>query len=429
MKLEDLIKKRTAKIAVIGLGYVGLPLVINFAKAGFTILGLDNNQKKINFLKKSFDPSLQKQNNELKKLINARKIFLTTSPSILKKAKVIIICVPTPLSPHREPDTSYIRNAVQQIKENFQKNQLIILESTSYPGTTEEEILPELGRPGLKVGRDFYLAFSPERIDPGNKDFTLKQIPKVVGGVTKTCTKLAELLYQTIFEKVYPASSPKVAEAEKLLENIFRSVNIALVNELAMLCRKMGIDVWEVVALAATKPYGFMPFYPGPGLGGHCIPVDPFYLTWKARQYDFATKFIELAGEINTQMPYYVVSLISEALSSRKIALTGAKILVLGVTYKRDVPDIRESPALKIIELLEKKRSRVFYHDSFVPAVTVKNKTYRSVKLKDLNQFHCLVLVTNHSCYDIKKIVRQSRLFVDTRGATGASKNKKIFKL
>lgn len=428
--LKKKIQNRTAKIAVIGLGYVGLPLVVEFAKAGFQIYGYDTNLEKIKLLLKGFDPTAQKIDRDLKKLVTSGKIKLFTRAEFLKKAEIIIICVPTPLTRFREPDLWYIKNAVAKIQNNLRRGQFIILESTSYPGTTEEEILPKLEGKNFKVGQDFYLAFSPERIDPGNIKFSLNQIPKVVGGVTKNCTRLGVEVYQTIFEKVYPASSPKVAEMEKLLENIFRSVNIALVNELALLCRKMDLDIWEVIELAATKPYGFMPFYPGPGLGGHCIPVDPFYLTWKARQYDFATKFIELAGEINTQMPYFVVNLVLESLGRQKKSLNGAKILVLGITYKKDIPDTREAPALKIMELLAKNNVQVFYNDPFIPKITVAGKTYRSQGLRNFANFDCVLLVTNHSAYNLKKICRQSLAFVDTRGATRKIKNhKKIIRL
>ena len=431
MNLEKLIEQRQARIAVIGLGYVGLPLLLAFGQAGFEVFGFEVNERKVALLKRGFDPSLQKNNLLLKKLLNSNRLKLYSRPDILRKADVIIICVPTPLSHRRKPDLTYIREAVQYIKGNFKKGQLIILESTSYPGTTEEEILAPLASRNCRVGRDFFLAFSPERIDPGNKKFNLREIPKVVGGVTARCTRLGCGLYGCVFNRVYPASSAGTAEMEKLLENIFRSVNIALVNELAMLCRKMGLDIWEVIQLAATKPYGFMPFYPGPGLGGHCIPVDPFYLAWKAREYNFATKFIELAGEINTQMPDYVVSLVSEALSSVGKYFKNSSILVLGVTYKKDIPDTRESPALKILELLAEKGSRVAFHDPFVGELILDGRKYHRVSLKKLASFDCVLLVTDHSTYNPEWIYHRCQLLVDTRGVTRNLKDvhKKIIRL
>jgi len=349
---------KDAVIGIIGMGYVGLPLVLAFCEAEFRVLGFDVDSKKVATLKmgKSYLKSIP--SSRISPFIRSGRLDVTDHFSRLNKPDCILICVPTPLTEKMEPDLRYIENTAEAIRKNIRKGQLIVLESTTYPGTTEELILPRLESTGLKVGRDFFLAFSPEREDPGNKRFVTYQIPKVVAGVTSSCQKIVATLYGQIIKKVVPVSSPRVAELTKLLENIYRSVNIALVNELKMLADRMGIDIWEVIEAASTKPFGFSPFYPGPGMGGHCIPIDPFYLSWKAREYDFTTRFIFLAGEINVHVPYYVVAKIQDALNGRGKSIKGAKILILGVAYKKDVDDARESPALAIMQLLQKRGNR-----------------------------------------------------------------------
>ncbi len=419
--LEKKLKDRKARIAVIGLGYVGLPLAVEKAKAGFEVIGIERKKERVNMVNrgKNYVPDIIDA--ELEKVVREGKLRATQDFEAVSKVDVICICVPTPLTKNKEPDIQYIEAVTERLIPYFHKGQLIVLESTTYPGTTQEVILPKLQRNGLKVGEDFYLAYSPERIDPGNKKYRMNNISKVVGGVTKKCTHLARTLYeQVVKEKVYSVSSPRVAEMEKLLENIFRSVNIALVNEMTLLCNRMGINIWEVIEVAKTKPYGFMPFYPGPGLGGHCIPVDPFYLAWRAKEYDFNTRFIELAGEINDQMPYYVVERMTKILNEHKRCLNGAKILILGITYKKDVGDLRESPALKIIKLLEKEGADIFYHDPYISSFLLQGKKYNSVKLADdfIGKADIILITTNHSSYDYEKITKKANLIFDTRNAT-----------
>ncbi|MBI4744948.1 MAG: nucleotide sugar dehydrogenase, partial [Actinobacteria bacterium] len=345
------------------------------------------------------------------------KLKATTDFSTINELDIIFVCVPTPLTQTKEPDLSAIIKSSEAISKHMRKEQLIILESTTYPGTTEEIVLPILEKNGLKIDKDFYLAFSPERVDPGNKKYTIKDTPKVVGGINENSTKIASLFYQQIIEKVIPVSSTQVAEMTKLLENIFRCVNIALVNELMILCDRMDINIWEVIQASATKPFGFMSFYPGPGLGGHCIPIDPFYLSWKAREYDFHTEFIELAGKVNENMPYYVVSKISQALNKHRKSINGSEILILGVAYKKDISDVRESPALKIIELLDKEGADVVYHDQFVDRVEVDGKAYNSISLTEetLRKSDCIVIVTDHTTVDYKAIAEISSCVVDMR--------------
>lgn len=426
--LLEKIKTRTAKMAVVGLGYVGLPLAIAFGHAGFTVTGIEENHKREVMVNKGENYILS-EDQELPKLVKDKKIYATSNYDILQQIDIILICVPTPLTKNREPNITYIKKVTKEISKRLHRGHLVVLESTSYPGTTEEVMLPALLGTGLKTGEDFLLAFSPERIDPGNTKFNIYNTPKVVGGVTQKCTTTASFLYSQVVKDVYPASSPRVAEMEKLLENVFRSVNIALVNELAILCKKMKIDVWEVIRLAATKPFGYMPFYPGPGLGGHCIPIDPFYLTWKAREYDLSTKFIELAGEINSQMPYYVVSLVIDALGSQKKSLAGSKVLILGASYKPDVADWRTSPSLKVMELLQEKKGIVYYNDPYVPEITLENAKLSSVDLSRLHEFDCVIICTNHSSYEYPAIVQNANIVVDTRDATKLRNNPKVFVL
>jgi len=423
---EELIQKiitREAIVGVIGLGYVGLPLVKTFLLNGFQVVGFDVDQQKIDCLRRGESYIKYFPGNELKPFLTKGNFQPTTDFQKLSQVEIIIICVPTPLDAHRNPDLSYVLKTTRTVAEYLRPGQLIVLESTTYPGTTEEEMKPILEETGLVVGQDFFLAYSPERENPGDTRYTTDKIPKVVGGATPACLKVAQTLYDQIVVKTVPVSSCRVAEATKLLENIFRSVNIALVNELKMIFERMGIDVWEVIEAASTKPFGYMPFYPGPGYGGHCIPVDPFYLTWKAKEVDYSTKFIELAGEINTQMPYYVVDRTIEALNDRGKAIRGAKILVLGVAYKKDVDDQRESPSLKIIQILQRKGAQVSYHDPYVPHC-FGHRDYPDLDLwsEELNEsllrkMDAVIVATDHSVYDFDWIVTQASLIIDTRNA------------
>jgi UDP-N-acetyl-D-glucosamine dehydrogenase len=421
MELVEKIESREARIGVIGLGYVGLPLVIEFCRAGFHVSGFDIDKEKVESLKRGksyiehIDSSLLTP--------HASQFTPTNDFSRLSDVDCIVICVPTPLNINREPDMIYVFETARSIAQYLRKDQLIVLESTTYPGTTDEDMRAILEEKGLKAGEDFYLAFSPEREDPNRKDFSTSTIPKVVGGYSERCRKVAQALYDTIIVKTVAVSSTRVAEATKLLENIYRAVNIALVNELKMLFDRMGIDVWEVIEAAKTKPFGFQAFYPGPGLGGHCIPIDPFYLTWKAREYEFSTRFIELAGEINTSMPYYVVQKIGDVLNRFKKSVNGAKILALGMSYKKDVDDQRESPALKIVQLLKDHNAEVAYHDPHVP-VCRGHRHYpdidmRSVSLSKevLQDVDVAVLLTDHTAFDHKFIEKHTPCIVDTRNA------------
>ncbi len=424
--MEKIVEKKSV-IGIIGLGYVGLPLVIEFSKAGFKVIGFDIDKKKIQTLEKGESYIRHIEHEKIKNLLSQ---FEPTSEFLrLTDVDIIIICVPTPLTPHKEPDMRYVFNTGKEISKYLKKGQLVILESTTYPGTTDQDLRVILEESGLKAGYDFFLAYSPEREDPGNKEFTTSKIPKVIGGYTSHCLELAKTLYDQIVVKTIPVSSTKVAEAVKLLENIYRAVNIALVNELKILFTKMGIDIWEVIDAAKTKPFGFQAFYPGPGLGGHCIPIDPFYLTWKAHEYDFHTRFIELAGEINDYMPYYVVEKTIEALNNKGITIKSAKILILGIAYKKDVGDARESPAFKIIEILEKKGAKVEYNDPYFsefPQTRRYKYQKKSVELlpKNIKKFDCVIIVTDHSVYDPDFIAEHSNLIIDTRNLIN---NKKYF--
>jgi UDP-N-acetyl-D-glucosamine dehydrogenase len=434
MDLIKAIRDRRAKIGIIGLGYAGLPLVIRFCEENFYVLGFDIDPQKVARLNRGESYIKHISSERIKNLRNRNLFDATLDYSRLKDADCIIICVPTPLKKNKEPDLSYVENTSDEIARYLRKGQLVSLESTTYPGTTREILLPKFENNGLKVGKDFCLVFSPEREDPGNPKYNTKNIPKVVGGITPQCTKGGEVLYSQIVDKVVVVSSTEVAEFTKLLENIFRSVNIALVNELKVLADKMGIDVWEVIEASSTKPFGFMPFYPGPGLGGHCIPIDPFYLSWKAKEYDFNTRFIELAGEVNTSMPEYVVSKITDGLNKNGRCLKNSRILILGVAYKKDTDDIRESPAVEIIDMLKNKGAKVDYNDPFIPSFSgmrnYPHLTMKSVQLtgKNLKKYDCTVIITNHSKYDYDWLVKNSRLIVDTRDATKGLKNTKIIK-
>jgi UDP-N-acetyl-D-glucosamine dehydrogenase len=420
MGLKEKILKKTAKIGMIGLGYVGLPLAVEFGKAGFTVIGLDQDKNKLIKLSKRINYIPDVKTDELVRLLNSKKLLPTDDYSQIKSSDVIYICVPTPLDRNKQPDISYIIAVTNELTKILRKDQLIILGSTTFPGTTEEVVLPKLESTGLKVGKDFFLSFAPERVDPGNKDYTTRNTTKVVGGVTRKCTEISKLLISQIINKVLSVSSPKVAETEKLLENIFRSVNIALVNELTLLCNKMKINVWEVIEAAKTKPYGFMPFYPGPGIGGHCIPIDPYYLTWKAKEFNMQTRFIELAGEINDSMPDYVVKLTQDGLNDTGKSLNGAKVLILGAAYKKDINDVRESPSLHIIGILRSKKAKTTYNDPYISNIEVNGEKMRSQKLTKalLKSVDCVIIVTGHSVYDYDFIVKNAKLIIDTRNVT-----------
>ncbi len=425
-KVDRLIKRilqKEAVVGIIGMGYVGLPLVLRFCEEGFQVLGFDVDSRKVATLKRGKSYLKSIPSSRMSQFVRRGHLDVTNDFSRLAEPDCILICVPTPLTEKMEPDLQYIEKTTESIREHLRRGQLIVLESTTYPGTTEELILPRLESTSLKIGKDFFLAYSPEREDPGNRRFTTQQIPKVISGVTPSCHKAAATLYRQVIQKVVPVSSPRVAELTKLLENIYRSVNIALVNELKMLADRMGIDIWEVVEAAGTKPFGFSPFYPGPGMGGHCIPIDPFYLSWKAREYDFTTRFIQLAGEINVHIPYYVVSKIVDALNEREKSIRGAKILILGVAYKKDVDDTRESPALAIMDLLRKKGATLLYHDPYIPVLPSFRKY--SFKLKSsplteglLRSMDAAVIVTDHSQVDYPWIVKHTPLIIDTRNVT-----------
>jgi len=428
---QKLKKKRTAVVGIVGLGYVGLPLALAFSKAGFKVLGFDIQQTRVDLVNKGQSYIADVDSRSLSAAIASKCLEATTDQSRVKEVDAICICVPTPLTKTKDPELSYVISESEKVSKYLQPGQLVVLESTTYPGTTREVMLPILERTGLKAGRDFYLAFSPERVDPGSKNYNIKNTPKVVGGTDSKSTKLAALLYRQVADVVVPVSSPEVAEMTKVFENVFRNVNIALVNELTLLCDKIGISVWEVIDSAATKPFGYMPFYPGPGIGGHCIPLDPYYLANKAREYDFHTRFIELAADINEQMPYYVVSRIMEALNAKGKSLKKAKVLVLGVAYKRDVEDIRESPSLKLIDLLREKGANVSYNDPYVANVKIAGNSLKSVGLtqKQLASADCVVIATDHTCYDYKYIAQKAGFVFDTRGATRKLRNKNIIRL
>ena len=441
MKIDQMktkIQQRQARVGIIGLGYVGLPLALLFSEQKFTVTGFDIDQRKVDTLAKG-ESYIYRISAEEIRAAQAKGFSATSDYAQIEKMDAVIICVPTPLNEYHEPDLSFITDTTHAIAPHLQPGQLVVLESTTYPGTTEEVMVPILEKEnklGLKAAResgggekDFFVAFSPEREDPGNMTVARRDIPKVVGGVNPTASELAGALYGSIFARTVPVSSPAAAEMTKLLENIYRCVNIALVNELKLLCLRMGIDIWEVIAAASTKPFGFHPFYPGPGLGGHCIPVDPFYLSWKAKEWDFRTRFIELAGEININMPYHVLASIGGALNGHKKSVNGSRVLILGVAYKKDIDDLRESPALTIIELLQKEGAQVSYHDPYFPFIGKGRKYDLQMKrseLKNLGDYDCVVIVTDHSDYDYGRIVGDSRLVVDTRNATKGINSPKV---
>lgn len=422
MGLYEKILERTAVIGVIGLGYVGLPLAVEKARAGFKVIGFDIQQKRVDMVNIGENYIGDVDDNELKTLVEASKLRATTNFDELKNCDVISICVPTPLDRFKQPDLSYIINSANEIKRRLRREQLIVLESTTYPGTTDEVVLPILQETGLRVGQDFYLAFSPERVDPGNPRYKTRNTPKVVGGMTPECTKHATALYESVLEAgVFPVSSPRAAEMTKILENTFRLVNIALVQEMTKVAEKMGINIWEVIDAAATKPFGYMPFYPGPGIGGHCIPIDPFYLVYKAKEYDLHMMLVEVAGEISDNMPYYVVERLSDILNDQKKCLNGSNILLLGVTYKGNIDDLRESPALKVIEILEKKKVNVYYYDPFVPEFTHNGKHYKQVELTEefLHTLDGALVTAGHTIgIDYEFVAKNVPFLFDTKNVT-----------
>jgi len=421
-ELELKVADKEVIVGILGLGYVGLPLAREFVHGGVRVIGFDIDEAKIKKLNSGKSILKTVSDASIKQMVKSKRFTATSDMSKMKQVDAVLICVPTPLTENREPDMQYVENSCRTIARYIQPGQLISLESTTYPGTTRELMLPILESGGLKAGRDFCLAYSPEREDPGNKHFTTRTIPKVVGGLTPACRDIAQKLYSLAIEKMIPVSSLEAAESAKIVENVYRCINIAMVNELKMVFDRMDIDVWEVIRAASTKPFGFHPFYPGPGLGGHCIPIDPFYLTWKARQYGMPTRFIELAGEINTDMPHYVIHKVMEALNDRRKSLKGSKVLVLGLAYKPDIDDVRESPSLELIELLRDRGAKVDYNDPYIPQ-THKQRDY-DLKMKSkpltaamLKKYDCVLIATNHSAYDYQWIVRNANLVVDSRNA------------
>ncbi len=423
-QLIDKLKNKTARVAILGQGYVGLPLAVVFADAGFEVVGIDPDQRKIDALNRGESYVLDVTSEKISQLIHSGKYSATIDFAEIANVDAISICVPTPLRKTGDPDLSYIISATENLANYVKAGQVIVLESTTYPGTTRELILPKIEQQaGLKVGIDFFLAFSPERVDPGRKDFTTKNTPKVVGGITPACLQAAVTWYSQALQKVVPVSSTEVAEMAKLLENTFRMINIGMVNELALMCDRLGVDVWEVIDAAATKPFGFMKFTPGPGLGGHCIPIDPLYLSWKLRSLNYTARFIELASEINTGMPRYVVSKVQDALNDHRKSLKGSKVLVLGAAYKPDIDDLRESPSMDVIGLLMQKGADVQYHDPYIKTVSHDEWKLTSVSdlMKSISEADCVVIVTNHSSYNYAAILDSAKLIVDTRNALGVS--------
>jgi len=428
--LRERITKRTARVGVLGLGYVGLPLAVEFAHAGFEVTGIDVQQSKVDQFNRGHSYIKDVKDDVFRPLVESGKLRATTDYSVIRDLDTIDICVPTPLRKTKDPDMSYVVAARDAIAEHLHPGLLVMLESTTYPGTTDELVLPMLQARGLKVGQDFFLCFSPERVDPGNPKFHTRNIPKVVGGITPVCTEMGALFYEQALENVVPVSSTRVAEMVKLLENTFRMINIGLVNELALMCDRMNINVWEVIDAAATKPFGFMPFYPGPGLGGHCIPIDPFYLSWKSKESGIEARFIELAGYINGRMPEFVVEKIQNALNDASKPVRGSHIHVLGVAYKRDIDDVRESPALDIILLLQRRGARVTYSDPHVSRINSDGATLEAQEtFANVSAADCVVIVTDHSGIDYGKVIQRSKLIVDTRNALKKFTSDKIVRL
>jgi UDP-N-acetyl-D-glucosamine dehydrogenase len=422
-KLLNKIKDKTAILGVVGLGYIGLPLAVEAAKVGFKTIGFDMQEKRVRWVNEGHNYIRDIFDMDLKKVIHEGLLYATSDFSLINDVDVICICVPTPLDIYQQPDISYVKSSTEIIAKYLRMGMLVVLESTTYPGTTEKLMKPILeGKSGLKCGKDFFLAFSPERIDPGNKKYKIRNTPRIIGGVSSDCTEVAVSFYRQVLQsEVYIVSSPKVAEMEKIYENTFRNINIALANEMAILCHRMDIDIWEVIEAAKTKPYGFMPFYPGPGIGGHCIPLDPFYLTWKAREYNFHTRLIELAGEINKNMPEYIVERTAKILSRKfKKSLNGAKVLLLGVAYKKDINDIRESPALGVIKKLEEDNAVISYYDPYIPEFINNEKEYKSLKdltKEELKEKDIVIIITDHTKIDYEMIAKNAKAVFDTRNA------------
>jgi UDP-N-acetyl-D-glucosamine dehydrogenase len=429
--MKDSIKKNKIKVGIIGLGYVGLPLAVEIANKGAKVIGFDINKTRVKQVNRGLSVISDVTSVDLKKLTKKKKIMATTNFKQLRLCDIILICVPTPVNENKEPDLQPVISSAEEIKRNMRKGQMVILKSTPYPETTEKVVLPMLCESGLKVGKDFYLAFCPERIDPGNRRFGVENTPTVIGGVTKKCTEMAALFYSKYVSEVHAVSSPRCAEMTKLLENTFRNVNIALVNEFAQLCERMGgIDMWEVIEAAKSKPFGYMAFYPGPGVGGHCIPIDPYYLSWKAREYDFHTVFIELSARINEEMPYFVVNKTINELSKSGVCPSKAKILLLGMSFKKDISDLRASPAIKVYQIIKPKVGVIKYHDPHIRQFRIDRKVVNSVKLTktELKKYDALIILANHSVYDYNFIIKNSKLVIDTRNAI-KKRLKKVKKL
>ena len=429
-RLEAKIRDGSARVGVLGLGYVGLPLSVEFASGGLSVVGFDLSTAKVDAVNRGESYIKDVTSERLAPLTREKRLRASTDFDDLAECDAVVICVPTPLSKTKDPDLSLVVEASKAIAKRLRPGQLVILESTTYPGTTEELILPLLTERGLEVGKDFFLAFSPERVDPGNGRFNTRNTPKVIGGVTPVCSRVARALYGRAIDTLVPVSSPRAAEMVKLLENTFRSVNIGLVNEVALMCERLGVDVWEVIDAASSKPFGFMPFYPGPGLGGHCIPVDPFYLSWKLKTLDYRARFIELAGEVNSAMPEHVCSRVADALNDRRKSVKGSRILVLGVTYKKDIDDVRESPALDILRILERRGAEVSYNDPYVSELDLNETRLASQELLPaVRKADAVVIVTDHSSYPYREIVDAAQVVVDTRNATRGIVSDKILKI
>jgi UDP-N-acetyl-D-glucosamine dehydrogenase len=429
-ELLQKIQSKKIQVGIIGMGYVGLPLAIEVANSGIRVVGIDVAEPKVKLIHegKSYIPDVA--SSAVSKHVQSGRLRAVSEFRVIRDLDAIIICVPTPLSKTKDPDLSMVVAAVEEIARNQRPGQLVVLESTTYPGTTEELILPKLEEAGLKVGEDFFLAFSPERVDPGNPVYNTRNTPKVIGGVTPQCLEVASKLYQNFIEKIVPVSSSRSAEMVKLLENTFRSVNIGLVNEVALMCGRLGVDVWEVIEAAATKPFGFMPFQPGPGLGGHCIPIDPLYLSWKLKTLNYRARFIELASEINADMPHYVVNKVNDALNDFSKSVKNSRVLIIGVSYKKDIDDLRESPALDVIQLLKNRGAKVMYHDPYVPEIKLEGVSLISADLdQGLREADCAVIITNHSHLDYQKVVECSKVVLDTRNATKGIESSKVIKL
>lgn len=432
MKLAEKIKNKEAKVAVVGLGYVGLPMAVTVARNGYKVLGFDIQQKRADQVNNGENYIGDVDSAEFKALVDKGLISATTDYSLIKDMDIIMVAVPTPLDKYMQPDSSYVVSSTKSIAQHIKKDTLLVLESTTYPGTTREIVTPEIEKRGFVVGEDIFVAFSPERVDPGNQEYKTDNTPKVVGGMTKKCNEISEMFYKSVLKaEVFLVSSPEVAEMEKIYENTFRNINIALANEMTVLCERMGIDIWEVIEAASTKPYGFMPFYPGPGIGGHCIPLDPFYLTWKAREFNYHTRLIELAGEINHSMPDFVVGKAMTILNKQGLALSKAKVLLIGAAYKKDIDDMRESPVQLVMHLLEKNGCIPDYNDPYIPEFVneINHKRYQSVDLDDIGKYDLVIIITNHSIYDYKDMVEKAKLILDTRHATNGMKMDKIIRL